>query len=49
MNLAVDNRSEVDGVYALCLARSNQVSIENFSDEELNVIINCIPPLFYML
>ena len=34
--------SQVDCVHTLCLARSTQVSIEGFSDEELNDLIKFI-------
>ena len=42
MHLTAEKRSQVDCVHTLCLARSNQVSIEGFSDEELNDMINFI-------
>ena len=38
--LTAENISQVDCVHTLCLARSNQVSIEGFSDEELNYMYN---------
>ena len=40
VHLTADKISEVDYVHTLCLARSNQVSIEGFSDEEVNYMIN---------
>ena len=36
MHLTVEKRSQVDCVHTLWLARFKQVSIEGFSDEELN-------------
>ena len=42
MHLNAEKRSQVDCVYTLCLARSKQVSIEGFSDEELNDMIKFI-------
>ena len=36
VHLTAEKRSQVDCVHTLCLARSSQVSIEGFSDEELN-------------
>ena len=40
--LTAEKRSQVDCVHTLCLARLNQVSIEGFSDEELNDMIEFI-------
>ena len=40
--LTAEKRSQVDCVHTLGLARSNQVSIEGFSDEELNDMIQFI-------
>ena len=42
VHLTAEKRSQVDSVHTLCLARSNQVSIEGFSDEELNDMIKFI-------
>ena len=42
VHLTAEKRSQVDCVHTLCLARSNQVSIEGFSDEELNDMIKFI-------
>ena len=46
MHLTAEKISQVDcvhtRVHTLCLARSNQVSIEGFSDEELNYMIKFI-------
>ena len=42
MHLTTEKRSQVDCAHTLCLARSNQVSIEGFSDEELNDMIKFI-------
>ena len=44
--LIAEKRSQVDCVHTLCLARSNQVSIEGFSDEELNDMIKFISVYF---
>ena len=41
-HLTAEKRSQVDCVHTLCLARSKQVSIEGFSDEELNDMIKFI-------
>ena len=40
MHLTAEKRSQVDCVHTLCLARSKQVSIEGFSDEGLNDMID---------
>ena len=40
--LPAEKKSKVDCVHTLCLARSNQVSIESFSGEELNDMIKFI-------
>ena len=42
VHLTAEKRCQVDCVHTLCLARSNQVSIEGFSDEELNDMIKFI-------
>ena len=42
VHLTAEKRSQVDCVHTLCLARSKQVSIEGFSDEELNDMIKFI-------
>ena len=42
VTLAAEKISQIDCKHTLCLARSKQVSIEGFSDEELNDRINCI-------
>ena len=42
VHLTAGTRSQVDCVHTLCLARSNQVSIEGSSDEELNDMIKFI-------
>ena len=42
VHLTAEKRSQVDCVHTLCLARSKQVSIEGFSDEELNDVIKFI-------
>ena len=42
VHLTAKKRSLVDCVHTLCLARSNQVLIECFSDEELYDMINFI-------
>ena len=42
MHLTAEKRSQVDCVHTLCLAHSNEVSIEGFFDEELNYMINFI-------
>ena len=38
VHLPAEKRSQVDCVHTLCLACFNQVSIEGFSDEQLNYI-----------
>ena len=42
VHLTADKRSQVDCVHTLCLARSNPVLIEVFSDEELIDMIKFI-------
>ena len=42
VHLTAEKRSQVDCVHTLCLARSKQVSIEGFSDGELNDMIKFI-------
>ena len=42
VHLTAEKISQVDYVHTLCLARYNQVSIEGFSDEELNDMIKFI-------
>ena len=42
MHLTVEKIYNVDCVHTLCLACSNQVSVEGFSNEELNAMINFI-------
>ena len=42
MQLTAEKIYQVDYVHTLCLARSKQVSIEGFSDEELNDMIKFI-------
>ena len=42
MHLTAEKRYQVDFVHTLCLARSKQISIEGFSDEELNDMIKYI-------
>ena len=42
VHLTAEKISQVDCLYTLCLARSNQVSIEGFSDEKLNDMIKFI-------
>ena len=42
MHLTAEKRSQVDCIHTLCLERSNQVSVEGFSDEELNAMLNYI-------
>ena len=39
MHLTAEKRSHIGYVHTLCLARSNQVSVESFSDEELNAML----------
>ena len=47
VHLTADKISQVDCVHT-CLARSNQVSIEGFSDEELNDMIKFISVDYYL-
>ena len=42
VHLTAEKRSQVDCVHTLCLARSNQISIESFSHEELYDMIKFI-------
>ena len=42
VHLTAEKRSQVDCAHTLCLTRSKQVSIEGFSDEELNDMIKFI-------
>ena len=42
VHLTAEKRSQADCIHTLCLARSNQVSIEGSSDEELNDMIKFI-------
>ena len=48
MHLTAEKRSQVGCVHTLCMTRSNQVSIEGFSDEELNNMMNFISVDYYL-
>ena len=41
-DLTADKISHIVGVHTICLARSNHVTVEGFSDEELNAMLNFI-------